>query len=63
MAEQVLDDVERVLDPGADLDSALSTGSAKSRSPLGNALMMLRLIAMLQDTARSACSGRLSAPV
>ena len=62
MAEQVLDDVERVLDYRPHL-GALSTGSAKSRKPFGNALMMLRLIAMFQATSRSSSSGRLSTPV
>ena len=44
-------------------DSAFSIASAQSRRALGNALMMLRLMAMFQSTSRSSTSGRLSAPV
>ena len=55
--------MEGMLDPGRqDWASARSIGSANSRRALGNALMMLRLIAMFQETSRSASSGRLPCP-
>ena len=63
VAEEVLDDVEGVLNPGPQLPNARSTGSARARSAFGKALMMPRLTAMFHHTWRSACSGRLAAPV
>ena len=63
MAEQVLDDVERVLDPGPHLRRRPLNRLRQTRGLLGKALMMPRLIAMFQDTSRSSSSGRLSAPV
>jgi hypothetical protein len=68
MAEQVLDDVERVLDyrphlGQRSLDGLRQIPQAFRQCFDDAALMMLRLIAMFQATSRSSSSGRLSTPV